>query len=102
MFFDFHQISWLSLMFIKFHGFHECSWMFIDSGRVGWRAAVVQLYMFPTLTPNKLTCTDKGVRVQNIVAHQNTASVSISFTITFPIITRMKFGMTLQHVVSTR
>ena len=40
--------------------------------------------------------------LQNIVAHQNTESVSISFTITFPIITRMKFGMTLRHVVSTR
>ena len=40
--------------------------------------------------------------VQNIVAHQNTASVSITFTVTFPIIMRMKFGTTLQHVVSTR
>ena len=40
--------------------------------------------------------------VQNIVAHQNTASVSITFTVTFPIITRRKFGTTLQHVVSTR
>ena len=40
--------------------------------------------------------------VQNIVAHQNTASVSISFTITFPTTTNMKFGLTLQHVVSTR
>ena len=40
--------------------------------------------------------------VQNIVAHQDTASVYITFTVTFPIITRMKFGTTLQHVVSSR
>ena len=44
----------------------------------------------------------RGHLLQNIVAHQNTASVSITFTVTFPIITRMKFGTTLQHVVSTR
>ena len=47
-------------------------------------------------------CFMSGPEVQNIVAHQNTASVTISFTITFPITTSMKFGMTLQHVVSTR
>ena len=43
-----------------------------------------------------------GGVMQIVVAHQNTASVSMLFTITFPITTHMKFGMTLQHVVSTR
>ena len=43
----------------------------------------------------------RGRNLRNIVAHQNTASVSISFTVTFLMIMRMKFGTTLQHVVST-
>ena len=57
---------------------------------------------------NELNCTatirdpPPSPLLQNIVAHQNTASVTMSFTITFPITTSMKFGMTLQHVVSTR
>ena len=37
--------------------------------------------------------------VQNIVAHQNTESDSITHTITFPINMLVKFGKTCQHDV---
>ena len=54
--------------------------------------------IFGSLTDAVFCRTTMG-RVQNIVAHQNTASDSIMFTITLPINMLMKFGKTCQHVV---
>ena len=71
-----------------------------EDGTQGWlHAAILRRASDPE---NAVGCHTKDMR--KIAAHQNTASDSITFTNTFPVDMRMKFGMTRQHVAlcSTR